>query len=46
MIKFDIARTVATVACTIVFSATALLAAVGPATHVTSPVAVEGSLAA
>jgi hypothetical protein len=42
MIKTDIARTVAAVLCTIVFSTTCVLGAVGPATATTAaPVAVH-----
>jgi hypothetical protein len=33
MFKSDLARTVTAIACTVVFSATAVLAAVGPATQ-------------
>ena len=47
MFKSDLFRTAATVACTVVFSATALIAAVGPATQpATSAVAAEARLTA
>lgn len=39
MFKSDIGRTVATIACTIFFSATCVLSAVGPAQGVVTPVA-------
>jgi hypothetical protein len=37
MFKSDLFRTAATLACTVVFSATALIAAVGPAAQNTTP---------
>ncbi|WP_374943983.1 hypothetical protein [Sphingomonas sp.] len=47
MFSTDIARTVAAIACTIVFSATAVIAAVGPAAGpAVSPVAAGARLTA
>lgn len=45
MFKSDLTRTIATIACTIVFSATAIVAAVGPA-HTPSTVATAPRLSA
>ncbi len=45
MLKSDLFRTVATLACTVVFSATAVVAAVGPAAPHTA-VAAQGRLTA
>ena len=42
MTKFDLGRTIAAIACTIVFSSVAVIGAVGPANAVTaSPVAIR-----
>lgn len=42
MTKFDFSRTLAAIACTIVFSSVAVIGAVGPANAVTtSPIAVH-----
>ena len=50
MLKSDLFRTVATLACTVVFSATAVVAAVGPAqgtgTFPTTAVAAQARLTA
>ena len=46
MLKSDLFRTVATVACTIVFSATAVVAAVGPAQTPMTAVAAQARLTA
>ena len=45
MTKFDFGRTVAAIACTIVFSAAAVIGAVGPATAVTTAPAATHAVA-